>query len=236
MKILVGAPVRQDPKIFYQYLEGLRGLIVPEGVELDFCFVLDNSDHLIGMLKSNEYYALYSDEVGNESYVVDEITHHWTNGLVGKIAFIKNALLKKAVEMGYDYFFLVDSDLVLHPLTLVQLIKAQKDLIANVFWTSWQPESPELPNAWDLDHYSFYEGSLEKWRVPGVYQVGMTGACFLISRKVIEAGVSYTKVPNLSFWGEDRHFCVRAACAGFSIWLETTYPAKHLYRKSDLGG
>ena len=32
MKILIGAPVRQDEKIFAEYLESLNRLLIPDGV------------------------------------------------------------------------------------------------------------------------------------------------------------------------------------------------------------
>ena len=61
----------------------------------------------------------------------------------------------------------------------------------------------------------------------------MTGACTLVTRKVFEAGVDYTQIPNIrkALRGEDRHFCVRAACAGFEMWVDTHCPATHLYTR-----
>ena len=53
---------------------------------------------------------------------------------------------------------------------------------------------------WQHDSHSF--GSL------GLYQVGMTGACVLISKPVLEAKVNYDHIYNVSFWGEDRAFCI----------------------------
>ena len=61
----------------------------------------------------------------------------------------------------------------------------------------------------------------------------MTGALTLVKRRVVEAGVGYARIPNIrsALTGEDRFFCVRAACAGFSLWLDTHAPARHLYTK-----
>ena len=61
----------------------------------------------------------------------------------------------------------------------------------------------------------------------------MTGALTLVKRKVFEAGVDYTPIPNISqaLRGEDRHFCVRAACAGFELWVDSHCPARHLYTR-----
>jgi hypothetical protein len=61
----------------------------------------------------------------------------------------------------------------------------------------------------------------------------MTGALTLVKRKVFEAGVDYTPIPNIytALRGEDRHFCVRAACAGFELWIDSHCPAEHLYTR-----
>jgi hypothetical protein len=63
----------------------------------------------------------------------------------------------------------------------------------------------------------------------------MTGACTLVKRKVFEADVDYTQIPNIykALRGEDRHFCVRAACAGFEMWVDTHCPATHLYTEDE---
>jgi SRSO17 transposase len=58
----------------------------------------------------------------------------------------------------------------------------------------------------------------------------------LISRTALEAGVNFSRISNLSFWGEDRHFCIRAAALGLQLFVDTHYPAYHIYRDSDLEG
>jgi len=69
---------------------------------------------------------------------------------------------------------------------------------------------------------------------PGVYEVGGLGACTLISKRAIKAGVSFKEIRNVSFWGEDRHFCIRAQALGLDLFVDTHYPAFHIYRESDL--
>lgn len=66
--------------------------------------------------------------------------------------------------------------------------------------------------------------------------MGGLGACTLIRRSVLEAGVNFDRIPNVSFWGEDRHFCIRAQAYGFQLFVDTHYPAYHIYRLSDLPG
>jgi hypothetical protein len=70
--------------------------------------------------------------------------------------------------------------------------------------------------------------------VPGIHETGGTGALILIKREVLEKGVNYTPIYNVSFSiYEDRASSIRAACAGYQVWIDTTLPARHLYRRSD---
>ena len=148
---------------------------------------------------------------------------------------MKNALLEKARKSNYDYIFYVDSDLVLHPKTLVSLLKADKGMIANIFWTKWDDKTAPMPNCWHLDHYQILKPDLDKWKEAGYYRVGMTGACTLIKREVFAIPfINWNKIYNIShsMW-EDRAFCTRVAVAGHEIWIDSHYPAHHIYTQSE---
>ena len=54
------------------------------------------------------------------------------------------------------------------------------------------------------------------------------------SKDALSKGVSYSEIYNITFWGEDRHFCIRAAALGIELFVDTHFPAFHIYRKSDL--
>lgn len=227
MKILIGAPVRQTEGIFKEYLKSLDNLEKP--CQTDRLFYLHNSPHLQKYLPRDEYLLAN----GVDVYKKDENTHYWNDQNLWTVTCLKNELLKKTLEGGYDYFMLVDSDLILHPKTLVSLLGANKKIVAEAFWTRWNPDLEPLPNAWDVDQSTSYDGSYELWKQPGTYQVGGTGACILIHRSVIEAGVNYNPLYNLSLWGEDRGFCIRSVAHGYDIWFDTHYTAVHLYRESE---
>ena len=229
MKILLGAPVRQSEEIFKEYIKSLDNLEKPDNVTVDRYFYLHNSPDLAKYLKPNEYLNATTEE----EYEKDENTHYWKAVNLQIVTYFKNELLKRSLEGGYDYFMLVDSDLILHPKTIVSLLEADKPIVAEVFWTKWQPDEEPTPNAWDLDHFTFYQDSIDKWKNPGLYKVGGTGACILIHRSVFESGVNYSPLYNVSFWGEDRSFSIRATAHNYELWLDTHYPAVHLYRESE---
>jgi glycosyltransferase involved in cell wall biosynthesis len=251
--VLIGTTVKQDPDILSAYLDSLRDLQTND-VSISYCFVDDNdnpeSSSLLYKFAKEQTTAILPSE-GTDPYLKDEHTHYWTESLIWKVAAWKNRIISFALEQQYDYVFFVDSDLILHPATLNQLLASEKDIVSCVFWTQWQPGTQALPQVWLKDEYDQFSHSrgeslsdeerverhqafLRQMQEPGLYEVGGLGACTLISRNAIEKGVHFGEIPNLSFWGEDRHFCIRAAALGLSLFVDTHYPAFHLYRKTDL--
>jgi len=230
MKILIAAPVRQDEETFKLYLQSLDKLEIPDGVTVDRFFVLHNSENLIPYM--GKVYGILETK---DDYPRDKESHVWTTKNILNIINMKNAIAQYVIHHGYDYVFMVDTDLILHPKTLVTLLEAKKDIVAEIFWTRWVPTGDMLPNCWLYDSYKgVTDSNVRQWIKPGLYRVGMTGACILIHRMVFEAGVNYNEIYNISYSGEDRFFGIRAACAGFDIWIDTHYPCIHLYRQSEL--
>ena len=252
-RILLASPVRQKEDVFVQFLESLD-LMDSTGMDLDFAFVDDHNKHdlLNRFAKEKSNVRVFPGSPEN-SYVCDETTHYWPENTIWKIAAYKDQFIKLALEEGYDYLFLIDSDLYVQPQTLKHLIALQKDIVSEVFWTRWQPDTIPLPQVWVTGHYQMYSSQrgetlneqeihrrevefLQMLSVPGTYKVGMLGACTLISRKALSLGVAFSQIYNLDLWGEDRHFCIRAAALNLELYADTNYPPYHIYRESELEG
>lgn len=258
IRILIGCPVYQKPAILRENLTSL--LLLDTGpFEVSFMFIDDNRDE-----RSSELLRLFARTVSRVSiippanrsadeYVRTEEAHYWNEALVWKVASFKNELIRHAVQEQFDYLFLLDSDLVIHPDTLHSLVLANKDIVSEIFWTRWQPNSIPQPQVWLRDEYEQFERQrgeklsdaeaadrcktfIARLKIPGLYEVGGLGACTLISRQALSGGVHFGPISNLSFWGEDRHFCIRAAALGFKLFVDTNRPAYHIYRDSDLPG
>ncbi|MEK5329967.1 tetratricopeptide repeat-containing glycosyltransferase family 2 protein [Lysinibacillus sp. FSL W8-0992] len=255
--ILIASPVRQKPYILAYFLTSLQSLNQDELV-VDFLFIDDNDDKqstelLASFQSKNERVKIIKNDQQNDIYMKDDKTHYWTDSLIEKVAKMKDSIIEHAIEFNYDGLFLIDSDLMLYPSTLQNLWDEQKDIISNVFWTEWQKDIEALPQVWMMDEYTLYEikngeklepieianrtaAFIKQLKVPGVYEVGGLGACTLISRKALLKGVRFKQMKNLSFWGEDRHFCIRAAALDLQLFVDTRFPAFHIYRDSDLLG
>lgn len=230
-KILITAPMRQDPKIVKEYLEGIKKLKIPIGYEIRLFFVVNDCPEVIPLIyEAGADWIVY--DTGTE-YQKTHNDHIWTKKLLADMSALRNKTIEYALYQDFDYWFSVDTDIVLDPNTLEKLLEADKDIISEVFWTK-SPNGTWWCNSWIFDQCDA-DGHYTLWmEAPGVYPVGMTGACMLVKRRVLEAGVNYTQIPCIknALKGEDRHFCIRAACAGFDLYMDTEYPAKHLYTET----
>lgn len=218
IRVLLAAPLRQDVRIFREHQESIDRLKPPEGVVLDRLYVVNDCPEVIPEIRGDYIVANTGD-----FYDKTEDDHLWTADNLTKMHGLRNMTIRRALTGGYDYLFSVDTDLVLHPDTLVTLMAAGRDIVSELFYTNgWA-------NAWREGQYTPPD---PEWKMPGLYRVGMTGACMLVRRNVLEAGVDYSPIPNLGMWGEDRHFCIRAAVHGFDLWTDTHCPPKHLYTEA----
>lgn len=225
MRVLITAPLKQSRKIFAEYQEGLDRLFIPEGVTVDRFYVVNDCPEIIPDIRG-EYIVVDTGDFYNNNGV----GHYWTGDNLTKMHTLRNATIKRALDGGYDYWWSIDTDIVVHPMTLQALLDADKDIVSEIFWTQSE-NGGWWCNAWMHDQSA---GMLPEWHTPGLYRCGMTGALTLAKRRVLEAGVDYTAIPCIrkALWGEDRHFSIRAACLGFEMWVDTHYPANHLYTEA----
>jgi hypothetical protein len=253
--ILIASAVHKDAKIVNQFLKSLSRLDT-DGLKVSYCFVDDNespdsSQLLADFIKNMPDCELLQVPNVHKNLDWEKDDHSWSMQKIEKIAHIKNKVIEHFLSGKFSHLFLIDADLVLHPKTLHTLLDSQKDIISNIFWTQWNENSIPLPQVWLKDFYTLYDAhmlvpksdeqiSLETeqflgmlW-IPGIYKVGGLGACTLIRRKPLEAGVNFNSIYNLSFWGEDRSFCIRAAALGFELYVNTVHPAFHIFRIQEL--
>lgn len=257
-KVLIATPIRQKPAILKEFLESLENL-EKTTCQVEYFFIDDNVDlEAKEMLKSflsahKKNCEIENAPADNSTYECNESGHFWKEDLIWKVASFKDKMIQKAKKKGSDFLLLVDSDLVLHPKSLEKLISDKKEIVSNIFWTTWQNQQIALPQVWLYDEYTQYEAEpgitlsteeiqdrylsfVVKMRSPGLYEVGGLGSCTLISKSALNKEISFKKIKNLTFKGADRHFSVRAASLGIELFVDTHFPAFHIYRESALAG
>ena len=126
IKILIAAPLKQEPKIFREYQDALDRLIIPDGVTVDRFFVVNDCDEVIPEIRNAEHIVI------NTGDKYERITndHIWTHDNLEKMPLLRNECIRRVRDGGYDYLFSVDTDLVLQPETLETLLDADKDIVS----------------------------------------------------------------------------------------------------------
>lgn len=230
-KVLLFSSLRKSVSVLQVSIPSWLNLI-QEDVTLDFLFFDDNEAP-----DSKNYVQNYAVQQGVTlaNFHIEEKgdykgQHKWNQKQIDRISEIKNSAIQYALDHNYDYLFLVDADLVLHPYTLAHLISQNKHFIFEVFWTLFFNAKYHKPNAWDYHSWAYYdESTLLKLAKPGVYKIGGGGACTLISKEILSKGLTFSRLPSLNYLGEDRHFCTRAQALGYDTVVDTHYPAYHIF-------
>lgn len=237
--VLIGTPIRQKPTILREFLQSLE-LLENQNCEINYLFIDDNVEEESKSIlkdfcfKHESKCLVIASEQDNEIYEVNETSHVWNEKLINKISEFKDKIIEFSKENHFDYLFLLDSDLILHPKTLDQLIRANKDIISTIFWTDWERGNLLLPQVVSLKEKGEYFSFLLKMRTPGVHPVDVLGGCTLMSKNALAKDLSFKKMKTISHWQEDYHFSVRASSLGLSLYVDTHYPAFHIYRESEL--
>jgi len=249
-KILIGSPVRQNKNILKEFLCGLEE--ADKGTnQISYYFVDDNTDSESTALL--EKFANRNNVIiktGSELYEVQDRYdgHIWQANTLDKIAVYKNTIISFCLENDFDYLFLIDSDIVIDKRALLQLLSDNVDIVSNVFWSQWGDKGPLTAQCfWIPDIYTQFKSfnvpitfqeahkirmdTYEQLKTPGLYIVNGLGACTLISKRALEMGVNFTKIPNLQIPGEDRPFCIRAGVLGIDLYMDTHYPAYHIHHE-----
>ena len=249
-KVLIGSPVRQKKNILHEFLLGLEEMNKGDN-KIIYYFVDDNTDSESSeLLKSfaNRNNAIITKGTELSTLEVDYEDHVWKSGALEKVTVFKNEIINYCIKNKFDYLFLIDSDIVIDKRTLSQLLSDNVDIVSNVFWSQWKKDANLYSQCFWIpeiftQHKAFgvpissqearqiREATNAELKIPGLYKVDGLGACTLITRHALEAGVDFRAIPNVRIPGEDRAFCIRAGVLGFDLYMDTTYPAYHINRE-----
>lgn len=234
MRSVVIVPVRQTPEVLGRSLAclarcGARG----------YWFTDDNTDPASStMLRSwaaDRGGRIFDPPPRVGTYARAEGIHQWDDTSCRRVGSMFDTMIEAFLQSSYDAAFFVGSDVLVPPGLVAHLAGLDVPIACEVYWTRWTPERVPMPQVWDF-HPGGYDSveSVLRLREPGLYRVYGQGACTLVQREVLEAGVRFADVPGVRLIGEDRHFCIRAAALGFDMWADTHMPPFHVYRDSQL--
>jgi hypothetical protein len=253
IKVLIGGPVRKNAAVLKAHLDSLAWQELPKRVEVAYAFVDDYPTPDAGQQVLADFIGEHKGTVYRSSEArADDFTdqhpvcHQWSTSAMGRVGRLKHALMKACLDGGYDYLWLVDSDLICDKTTLASMLGAGKLVTSAVYWTRWNtdPKIHAGPQVWlkppyqlSLPHYPEADFRKELAVDRTLTKVGGLGACTLIHRSVIEKGVNYEKPPGFPSGGlmdgEDRHFCEWAKRLHVDLWADPWPDIFHVYHPSD---
>ena len=212
MRILCGGPVSEDASVFEAHIASLKTQCLPLHYK-----GIDNSP--VPLAKPE---GVLSVEWRQEPSLGEYKQQHvrWDKPRFRLLSKLREEMRVAARDGGYDYLFMVDSDLILNPDTLGLLLESGKDFIAGMFWTRFRPDSRRIwVNVWNLDgkkQVPLSKGMAAQLHFGGVHQVDITGACSLLSRRAIE-NLSYRA--RTGIWSEDICMVMSAREAGIPLFV-----------------
>jgi hypothetical protein len=250
-RIVVGTTVRKAAPVLRFYLQSLAWQRLPKGVELAFVFVDDNVD-----VESSRILAEFVQQRGGtvlggvpatQQDFSDQHadSHQWSVSAMVRVGANKDKVLAEARRLDADYVWFADADLICDPMTLASLLSCATDIATAVYWTRWSARGTETrkvhaaPQVWLKHPYTLEGNGMAEWEFRErlakrqLTPVAGYGACTLINRRALEAGVSFAPVPGVPMEGlmagEDRHFCIRAQQLHLSAVADPWPDIFHIY-------
>jgi hypothetical protein len=212
-------PVRQSDAILEMHLAGL------DAQGFDESWFYDDNDEP-SLLLSDRKVLPQVELPDREGYGRGAVQHDWPAGAVARVAEIKNRALAKFYRSDHEWIFLIDSDVLIPAGFVNHLLELRMPIVSGVYWSDWGDGL--RPNVWDYHPY-WAVGDWEKFREPSDHIVGGLGACTLVHRSAVEAGVNFKPVRGVQFAGEDRHFCIRASAADIPLIACSHFDLFHVY-------
>jgi hypothetical protein len=257
-RIIVGGAVRKPIEILRPFLDSLSWQEWPKQVEPHFVFVADwpepnvAEEYLRNWLKerNGELLASHQRPPANDFSDAPGLdSHQWTPASMARVGAHKNQLLRRCIELKADAVWYVDADLILDRSCFASLDACDKPITTAVFWTRWSRGGSETrkiwasPQVWLTQPYGLSGRGMDeaefrsKLTSRGLTRVYGFGACTLLKRAVIEAGIDFSYVPGApmeGLWaGEDRHLCLKAELRHIDAWADNWPDIFHIYHSPD---
>jgi hypothetical protein len=251
MRILLCCPIKNRDWILPTYLQRVLDLDYPKELINIYWIINNSTDNSLPMLQQfkNEFSNVYESitiEVCNDTSVPDdtrsvavrrEYTYHW-------LAKLRNKLVDKTLRLDCDFMFSTDSDILLKPETLYQLMSHDEHIVSSLVYNGYLHVPKGVPkdyspieNAYrfpNILRFNEEEGIYKhvvssRTRKPSACPIGhlipvhFTGACILVSKEACsKARYGYYK------YGEDEAFCKSARDSGYNIYCDVSMFNYHI--------
>jgi cellulose synthase/poly-beta-1,6-N-acetylglucosamine synthase-like glycosyltransferase len=221
IRVMIGCPVRDRAWVLPQYLDRLQKLD-KSLAEVRYCFIINNCSDA-----SPQILTEFARQVPER---VDLIFKDYPDpgGFrrgeynFSRLAELRNLLLQAFLESDCDYLFSLDSDILVPPYTLTQLLKDKCDVVSALVCNGREIGDLRIYNILARGREGNYRHMVHFPR-DQIFPVDCTGAAYLIRRGVIAAGVRYSGKHG----AEDIGFCEAATDLGFGLFCDGRVECLH---------
>jgi glycosyltransferase involved in cell wall biosynthesis len=221
-------PVRDRAWILPSFLKALHEIDYPKQ-EINIIFSInDSTDESEEMLQQfiNEHKDEYSSMllIKQDMNLPKDARTEVRQKIYGGLAQIRNGLLRAALKTDCSHIFSVDSDIIVPPNIIKDLLEDNIDCVSAHIYNS--PLTTTASNS-----MMFTNGRYKHFQVPmnQLLEVDLTGAVYLFKRKIIEDRDIRYEYSNI---GEDMPFCRRMKERGYKIYTDTRIHCDHVMNKS----
>ena len=196
-------------------------------------------DSIKGQRTAHEIDIRYIVDQDPGDFRVEDNNHIWSDDSVERVGRMRQDFLDMAEAEGYDACWFVDTDLILGPRTLEEMLDVEAPITFGVFWTDWG--NGPMPQVWDEHPYGFdaveHDGDMIRptveWLKRGKdLEVVGGGACTLIRAECYGKALYHPPLQGMPWWGEDRDFCTRAQVHGLKMIATPRPKIVHLYSEA----
>lgn len=225
MNIAVGCPIQNRAFVFPSWLKSVRAAFDEIGVEPEYIFEYgDSFDETLSMLTTFEDGPL-PDVHGAYLQVGEQ--HGWTDARYVEMAEIRNRLLGNVRALAPDYFLSLDSDILIAPGVLPNLLETIETRDCGAVGGKLYMSSTGRFNP-SYGQLMTYSGGLRRDDAEGVFPVDVIMAMKLMSPAAYH--VDYQG----HFQGEDIGWCIGCQQAGVKLIWDGRITSKHIMRPAML--
>lgn len=214
--IVVGCPVWQRGWCLPRYFDAVEQAFAVVGIEPIYAFVGDPKD-------SSSFGAIDAalDIYDRDVYTswVEEpydapINRDWNNSRYHRMVYIRNELLDIVRKIGPDYFLSLDSDIILHPMALSNLLESTERFDAVGGKTYMTPMGTQFPS------FAYMPG-LRRNDESAVFPVDVIMAIKLLNQKAYKVDYVFHS------FGEDIGYSLACAEKGLRLGWDGRVCSKH---------
>jgi glycosyltransferase involved in cell wall biosynthesis len=223
---MIGCPVRNRAWILQDYLHSLLKMDYPSRL-IEYCFIINDCQD-----QTPEILADFAATAPSPVYLVNinlntRYGHKRGEYSFKNLALLRNLLLERFLQSMCQYLFSVDSDILVPPNTLRDLMADRCDIVSALVCNGHLVGQRNLFNVLEKTPQGNYV-HIKKIPFNRLFEVDCTGAAYLISRQVIEDyGVRY----SAEYGAEDIGFCQRAKQQGIKIFCDSRVECIHVMQE-----